>query len=286
MRVVMHVGMPKAGSTAMQEALAAHRTEILESYGIDYWQAADEIFPNHNALFESLNRENWGEAQRRAHEVVDHARQSGASVCLLSSEMFLLLADRPDILRRLSSVFGECAAQVEYLIYLRDLRSFLRSYLTQLFANGTFNVEDDQIAVFYCNLVQSYANSGPSCTIINYERATRGGGVLAELIRHCSGRMCSLPLSKLNVTPARPIAHYALAGIVSRLTAVSNGVHINAREIDELRIAMESMYDGDADVREAIARYEVLLQPALDRYIDTAIAALSSEQIKFLALHS
>lgn len=282
MRVVVHVGMPKAGSTAMQETLAANREEMLREHGIDYWQADDEPFPNHNSLYESLNEEDWDEARRRAHELLNHAILRGASVCLISNEMLLLLADRPAILERLPSIFGP-GARVEYLIYLRDFRKFLRSYLLQLFANGTFNVEDDQLARFYCDLVRNYAQSGSPCTIINYEKATAESDVLAELVRHCSGHTPRVAAYKANVSPSRPAAHYALAGIVCRLTAVSRNVHVNSGEIDKLRLTMEALYDDDPQLRATIDQYEKLLAPAVDRYIEVALAALSDEQRKFLA---
>lgn len=268
----------------MQEALAGHRDVVLREHGIDYWQAEDEQFPNHNGLYESLNRGDWKEAERRAHELLNHARLVGANVCLVSNEMLILLADRPETLHRLPSIFGP-AASVEYLIYLRDLRTFLRSYIMQLFANGTFNIEDDQLARFYCDLVRNYTLSGSPCTIINYEKAKSESDVFVELIRHCSGQTPRFATRKTNVSPSRPLAHYALAGIVSRLSAVSGDVHINSRDIDNLRVTLETLYDDDAQLQAALDRYEQLLRPAVGRYIEVTLAALSKEHLEFLAAH-
>ena len=281
MRVVVHVGMPKAGSTAIQETLSAHRTEILRDYGIDYWQEDDEVFPNHHSLYTCLERGDLARAKEKMSAVLAHARNSGATTCFISNEMFILLAANQASLSDFRTTLGH-EGEFEFLVYLRDLRHFLRSYIVQLLANGTFAIEDDGIASFYCHLIQNFYNSGTLCTILNYDTAVRRGDLAAHLVSFLSGKECSLRSRRVNITPPRPVAHYAIAGLVSRLSAITNAVHVNEEKINDLRIAMETAYDLDAGLQQGIRRYEDFLVPVLSEYIETSMRRLTLEQRAFL----
>lgn len=129
-RVLLHVGMSKAGSTAIQAALVEKEHELRER-GIDYPALSRHASGHHFDLFISL-------AHRGAASLVDHSPwhimsryilESSSPTTIISCEGFWLL--REDSIRALHEYLIAAGIHVEVLLYLREPIAYFRSSYRQ-----------------------------------------------------------------------------------------------------------------------------------------------------------
>lgn len=162
MKLLLHIGAPKAGSTALQRSLAATRSE-LEANGFLY----PSLFPepaekkefslldnNHDALRIALltlegkqnnrfftfhkilrdaDRQDW--AKRRLAVLKETVKSSTAHTCILSSEHFLGFANRsgfPEFCDLLRSLFDSITA----IFYFRPYHQGYCSSIQQALKGG------------------------------------------------------------------------------------------------------------------------------------------------------
>jgi len=127
-RLLIHVGLPKTGTTAMQRWCYTHRSE-LESSGVFYpEQIADPVNPNHHFLVSGLSR---NELDRDLPAVLAHEAQT----VYLSAEGLSILVDNfpPDALSRFREL---CAGRtVEVLVFFRNPEDWIVSYWKQYLVN-------------------------------------------------------------------------------------------------------------------------------------------------------
>jgi len=135
LRILLHIGVHKTGSTALQGFFAANRLRLLE-HGILYPQAArwpeDSVRYAHHRLPWSLLRPDrvadpWPALRRElAH--------SAAEVAILSAERFEGLR-RDDQLTKLGSLLAD--HEVTVIVYLRRQDEYLHGdYCTRIVHNG------------------------------------------------------------------------------------------------------------------------------------------------------
>lgn len=127
--VVLHIGAPKTGSSAIQRFLNAHR-DVLRRNGFHYPQhrvTGNGISAGHSSLTKACHQRRYQDARTIFNTWLGEARQQGLAL-LLSSEPFINLA------QALATVIGGRAVRV--IAYQRDIVDFLASEHNQLVKNA------------------------------------------------------------------------------------------------------------------------------------------------------
>jgi hypothetical protein len=141
-RVVIHAGLPKTGTTALQETLAADR-ERLAGHGVVYWGVGRE---HNTALAQIFDPE--GGFGERLHRRADRIGLSGVSArehlraeLAAASDVFVISAENlsaydVERLTGLRALVSEGGAVCEAVAYVREPRSALTSRVQQKLKSG------------------------------------------------------------------------------------------------------------------------------------------------------
>ena len=151
MRLLLHIGMPKTGTSTLQRTLLAHRRR-LSRVGVLYPRPARRE-ANHNRIvapfFEADDmhrallhgRPNGASAQKLGTHVWNDIRRevagSDASTTILSGELFYGL--REDRLRRLAALLREVFDPIDVVCYVREPAAYYVSLAQQL-VRGTARI--------------------------------------------------------------------------------------------------------------------------------------------------
>ena len=156
MRVVLHVGLPKTGTTAIQRTLAANRP-VLAAQGILYpaslgrvyhWKLAalalqDPLAPWAGATARTDGLEGGPDAI--LHALQDEIAQVRPNILLISSEHLTSRLQFPTDYENLRTLLAAIDAQTEALIYLRPIADYAAASYTESVKNGRhtpFHVSD------------------------------------------------------------------------------------------------------------------------------------------------
>lgn len=141
MKLIMHIGSPKTGSSSIQQALA-HHSDALEESGVKYFgksRGLSTLYQNLSVLPSgSLRRKfdtveaalRWSEDQWQVFETL--ARENKSDYMLISSEHFMSIRPLSGFLERLNSLFSE----VHAVAYIRDPVSKYASSVNQRVRGG------------------------------------------------------------------------------------------------------------------------------------------------------
>ena len=120
-RCLLHIGVPKTGSTALQKFLAANRP-ALRAHGLHYPEAGLRAHGHHDIAFlVGGGYPAWATPQDRPLDAIVRelaAELADSAVAVLSSENFYLQPNP----RGVAEVLGQCgfgAQQVQVVVYLR-----------------------------------------------------------------------------------------------------------------------------------------------------------------------
>src|SRR6266567_3225158 len=170
MRVVLHVGMPKAGSTSIQNAMLAH-ADLLVRHGISFTAGDPDFTSDHELYGLTLAR-----AEKMLSAAIDSklaaAEEQGAKTTVFSAERLFTLAQEPE-LSSLLDVFRSRTNDFEIVIVVRALERFLRSYLRQLIDNGMFYLDDLDQAAWCAACVRTFWELPERVTAIALREADR-----------------------------------------------------------------------------------------------------------------
>ncbi|MGG5808014.1 hypothetical protein [Falsiroseomonas sp. CW058] len=148
MRFHLHVGMPKTGTTSLQQRLHSSASD-LAARGVLYppgWRNEEGIA--HHMLGARLLAEGLAEADGLAAEVVQAVTGTGAGHVVLSTESLtnLISSDRVRILDRFTHALS-AAGQVDMVICLRRIDEFFESmYLHSVKVGETRESFDEYLA--------------------------------------------------------------------------------------------------------------------------------------------
>ena len=241
MKIILHIGPPKTGTTAIQGALMQNRKALLEAGALYFtdpkdtawalpmiFHREDEMLPALRAQFWSIQEaQNWS---RRAWDALDAqiARHRPHTV-ILSSEHYASMQLRvPALLERLRAI----STDIEVLAYLRDPASLYCSYVDQQIRGGTRLA---QLPTPWDYPYPPVARLGRYLEALGRERLhvqafdrkhLHKGDIVADFMQVLNGRLgLNLPQIAFSGTQ-----NTALSGAAAALLAVVNESYVRQRK--------------------------------------------------------
>ncbi|MGI9623874.1 MAG: hypothetical protein ACR2PK_13635 [Acidimicrobiales bacterium] len=242
MRIILHIGQQKTGSTSLQHSLVGDRRRLLAN-GILYPDVGHArgvhggLRPSHNAMFHRFQ----GQTGRRAWQSTEEIREvlteqiavSDPKVLLLSAEHAFMASDqsRP-ILDQLDELIPGDKGVV---VYLRRPDRYLTSFHKQLIrlgARGIVSLDSDgridQLAstcqIDHTRAIGAYADRYSDVSVFNYDEID---DVVAHFYSHVLG--ISKPAANVRYNPSIPSVLANLA-----LTRLNQRGALNPHEIQTL----------------------------------------------------
>ncbi len=291
MRAFVHVGMPKAGSTAIQLSLAAREQDWLRGYGI-YYGPLDLRFKNdfdiycaHKAARTSLVRDLLVTRRRAAADV-------NAKKVVFSCERFFEIAENPEEFREFVRYFEDIfEGSVEFIVVYRDLRSFIKSHATQLLYNGGITYGNLGLAFWIVRMLKAHYDLPFPVNFLNYNLAKKESCLNATFLELVSGQPCNEKERFENITPSRPLAYASVLGQICKIEALLQNEDINSHEIDSVRGSINERFDqvwlssaeqtGEKDLFNLLSRF---LEDRIAKYADFCIRRLDEPAVRFLEM--
>jgi hypothetical protein len=289
MRAYLHVGMPKAGSTAIQLSLAAHEPELLKDYGI-YYGPLDQRFQNDYDIFCAHLAGQKGLLRDLLLKKRQNAYALNATKIIFSCERFFEIAENPNEFSEFVQHFAEIFDNsVEFIVVYRDLRSFIKSHATQLIYNGGITYNNMGLASWVARLLEAYHDLPFKVSFINFNVAKNESRLYGNFLELISDRPCHENERFENITPARPLAYAAILGQICKVESVLQGKDINSREIDLLRSSINEKFDilwtcgpEQSEEKHMMTYLSRLMEECISRYIDGSIQRLDDPRRLFL----
>lgn len=286
MRLVVHVGMPKAGSTSFQWLLRDRRDDLLHELGLHAEPPGGAL--NDFALYQHLAAGRLPEAlgylagKRAAAEV------AGRDAVVISSENLFEFDPGKGAFGALLAAARQDFETVTLLLVVRSLPTFMPSYALQLLHNGQLAFQNPWLASWIVGQARAFATAAFPAEVVSFDVATARGALLSALISAVAGREVTTPERIENRTPTLPSLLVAASGATCRLKASEWEVDVNAPEVDavrrDMRALLERCLSDSAAPQSALhllTRMSKPLDDAMDSYIRRSIAALPPEWAAF-----
>jgi tetratricopeptide (TPR) repeat protein len=138
--LILHIGLPKTGTTSIQETLAAHRELLLEQ-GILYPVSPGQMLPA-SILGPNLNIKHF-------HPTIWNGMAPAVRLNLFRSEFDRELRDRPAHVGKVLISAEHCGAFLNSRALICDLAAFLRPYFEHYKIIAYVRRQDDFVASVY-----------------------------------------------------------------------------------------------------------------------------------------
>ncbi len=165
MKAICHVGLPKTGSTSLQQYLAQNKTALAADH-IGYERFGERLINQPEYLYLGLDRlgqtrgsddfrwfhgiSDRAALAQRAHTVRDWLKQklstSDAKTWIISSELLTVFFNTVDDIATLNAVLREFFDEVDYVIYVRRQDHWLVSEYSERLRNGLVDTLDQFLA--------------------------------------------------------------------------------------------------------------------------------------------
>ncbi|CAN5392570.1 hypothetical protein BH10PSE3_BH10PSE3_10760 [soil metagenome] len=187
---------------------------------------------------------NWSDLRLFVSNMIKEATDAGAKKMLISAERLFLLAESPGIFSRFTDELRkQSGGDFRIVMVVRDIKSYIRSYLIQLINNGSLLLDDAKLAAWTINLVKVFWNIEDPVTAISFDQAVSRNALVD---RFCIALGCEglrLPETWANGTPNRGHDFSASVGVACRLMSLSRDVDINSEAMDLERLKAERKFD-------------------------------------------
>jgi hypothetical protein len=285
MRAYIHVGMPKAGSTTIQLGLSAHETDFLGNYGIHYGPL-DRSFQNDFELYRAYasGKREW------VRDLISKKRQAaseaGAQKVVFSCERFFELADQSEKYGEFICSFADIFdGSIEFIIVYRDLRSFIKSYTTQLIYNGGITFNNMRLASWIMRSLRYHYDLPFRVAIINFNFAKKNNNLFNTFLELVAAQPCHESERYENITPNRPVAYASILGQICKLEALLLEEDINSRQIDVVRTSISREFDRlwnespeGSEEKKLFSQLNQILEGSIERYIEKSIELMSEPE--------
>ncbi len=225
MRVIVHAGMPKTGSSAIQASMSqldAPGLAYLPSPGLNPGPVLATLFedrpeqhrafafrPNPAAAVENI-RAKW------LPQIEEALSENGAETVLVSSERIFNVP--PEVKQRMHDFFAARRADVSCIVYVRPAASYLSSAFQQNAAAGDGPLALDKVWPRYRQRIGALdrAFGRGKVDAVKFDRACLHGGDAVLDFAHRIG--VHMPEDKLvNVNESRPLQAIAVLYAIRRL---------------------------------------------------------------------
>lgn len=191
-RVILHIGMPKSGTSALQNTLRANR-DLLLKHGILY-PAGGDLPKNHNILIAALAEENqlprifrqvyqnepgkrFDDVRKVVATIADRARKSKVHTVILSGEMlFTTLSDENG--SQLRSMLLSIGSRISVVAYIRHPAKHYLS-MAQQAIKASSRIPSPKGRGFR-NVLESYSQVGDEMIVNGYERELLHAGDITQ----------------------------------------------------------------------------------------------------------
>ena len=248
MKLVLHIGPPKTGTTVIQGVLFRHRKALAEAGAYVFHDPVDQARPL-STLYHQPSRPmvpalrahfgskqaamNW--SQRAWVRLQKHLKERKPRVVILSSEHFATLEEHGPFMRRLAKMFDE----IEVIGYVRSPESLYCSAVDQLIRGGMrlneLSSPWDYRAPSIWRVKKDLASVGADhMTLRRFDRALlHEGDVVADLFHVMNDKLgLDLPTTD-DRGPAK--VNSSLSGAAAAFLLMANETFIRLPESDQTR---------------------------------------------------
>lgn len=282
-KLIIHIGTPKTGSTAVQCVLReAQRHGALEHVDYPEWtsKSFSTAIESGNANFlavELMSARNLGYRQAAVDEEIDrilaNCRYSDRDI-LVSSENIWHAA--PGVLKQFSEHLSARGLDVEFLVVVRDLSGLWPSVLSENVKSSGFRYLEGKAWVRnMANHVLAVADFEQPVRLLPYNSRSAVGDFLTA-VGESPTLETLLPTSRINTSITRSQA-LMLGHVAERLT-VERVVHHVSRELAYATQGLPVLADRDAELLELVrSQVEVPARWSLKEVAGMMQAALADQ---------
>lgn len=285
-KVVIHLGMPKAGSTSIQLALRAAQETALTPNRIWFTPVGDAF--NDCAIYDMLVTQNLDGLRQYSEAKICTAANAGADVVIFSAERLFTLDRAQEQIVLLGEIMQGWATEVTFVVVIRDLAEFLRSYITQMIYNADVTLEDNGLAKWVIGQMQAIGNCGFPVDFLGLHAGKHDCNIAERLVGASTGRKLDIPLERANVTPSRPLIYALAEGLTARIHAIDSGDDVNATGLDAFRTDFATAYDNSVyaasdpgEVYRVLMRLNKIIEDQITEYIDRCLQKCPPQDLVF-----
>lgn len=145
MKIILHIGSEKTGSTSIQSFLYAYRNNLIEK---NIYYSNVNSLENHTFINDYINAgQNNSLIRSNIKELLsldfECAKKSGCNIFILSSELICTYANTFDKINDLKLFISEYSESVEIICYLRPQIDFHLSRIQTMIKGGIYITEKD-----------------------------------------------------------------------------------------------------------------------------------------------
>ena len=243
-KLYVHMGMPKCGSTTVQNMASRLSTDLREKYGI-YYGRLDVVYNNHYS-FSNICRaaSDLQGGINYLNEILRNALDQSCNAALVSSEELFYVLEDP----KQKYFFENCikdsgfSKEVEFILVHRDFRAFALSYIRQLMANGRYVCSKDNLdlGVYIYRLIDEFKSLEGFRTLIRLENDSRISDADLFPSRFFSALGVDTLTTRIpnlhdNAMNKSFICMDYLGGLLAGIDSLIQGLAINGPELDLVR---------------------------------------------------
>jgi len=282
-KALVHIGMPKAGSTSIQWALRKNADYLLQRHRVFSDPGSGEL--NDWRLYDMIMSGATETIEDYVGRKLEAGREAGAETVIFSAERLFALPDlTPQLCILLDALERRGAVSIEIAVIVRPLRAFLRSYIKQLLANGGLELSNGYLATWICLQLNAAIGMPATVKALSFEEASRDGKLISNFLSLVLGAEVQVPEMQENVSSNRPYWFISMLGQACKFRAALIGRDINSPEVDTYRIILEERFDAivasQFDLLPNLKLIDTLLTGAMDDYISTSIGLVRHETME------
>ncbi|MFZ5775632.1 MAG: hypothetical protein ACOY3Z_09140 [Thermodesulfobacteriota bacterium] len=295
LRLIVHIGMNKTGSTSIQNTLSEAKDRLREQSGFFYDTEMDSSgFQNHYQLFVWAAKGDQNKIRTYLEQYVNMAMSFSARTAMLSSEEFFSLTSHPSLFHIfIESLQSLDHVDVELLLVVRPFSDWARSFLMQLVSNGAFCINEgfyeyELLASNIANGIRMLETCGVPISILPLSLGKNPGGLTNNVMRTLGFESAFEDRHDNATGTKRFFTAEFLSGLACGLRARLEGLHPNSPEIDKFRTKIRSIIDDRSQnnvVAEILDFYEQHIRYDVERLITKMVEKLSDADRQLFTKH-